>query len=87
MFLQIVGTAVLTQLIFAITDPRNHAVPKYMVPLLVGMIVALVGMSFGFNCGFAINPARDLGPRILTAMVGYGVDVFRYVRKLDLANF
>ena len=35
-------------------------------------------MAFGAQTGFAVNPARDLGPRILTAMVGYGVDVFNF---------
>uniref|UniRef100_A0A915HFN6 Uncharacterized protein n=1 Tax=Romanomermis culicivorax TaxID=13658 RepID=A0A915HFN6_ROMCU len=72
----IVGTAVLTQLVFAVTDPRNHAVPKFLIPLLVGLVVTLIGLSLGFNCGFAINPARDLGPRIFTAMAGYGAEVF-----------
>lgn len=61
--------------------------PKFLIPLLVGLIVLLVGLSLGFNCGFAINPARDLGPRILTAMAGYGVEVFRYVSILLFHKF
>lgn len=35
-------------------------------------------MTFGAQTGFAVNPARDLGPRILTAMVGYGREVFDF---------
>ena len=35
-------------------------------------------MCFGAQTGFAVNPARDLGPRILTAMVGYGRAVFTF---------
>jgi len=44
------------------------------------VFVAILGIAtaFGMQTGFAINPARDLGPRIMTAMVGYGRQVFDY---------
>ena len=35
-----------------------------MSPLVVGLAVALIGMSYGANAGYAINPARDFGPRV-----------------------
>ncbi|HEY7506145.1 MAG TPA: aquaporin, partial [Nitrososphaera sp.] len=35
------------------------------------------GMCFGFNAGYAINPARDLGPRLFTFVGGWGAEVFR----------
>ena len=47
----------------AITDSRNMSVSKGLVPLYVGFVVLNIGMCFGYNCGYAINPARDLGPR------------------------
>ena len=45
--------------------------------MLVAALVALIGMSFGLNAGYAINPARDLGPRLFTALAGWGGEVFR----------
>ena len=73
---QVVGTALLLLGIFAISD-RKNAGPAAGAPVLVGALVALIGMSFGFNAGYAINPARDLGPRLFTAMAGWGGEVFR----------
>ena len=74
---QIVGTAVLVGVIFGITDTRNIAPPSGLVPLIVGLLVVAIGASFGFNSGYAINPARDFGPRLFTAVAGWGVEVFR----------
>ena len=39
-----------------------------MRPVLVGALVVAIGVAFGFNAGYAINPARDLGPRLFTAV-------------------
>jgi MIP family channel proteins len=74
---QIVGTALLMLLIFAISDAKNLAPDSKFAPIVVGLAVVLIGMTFGFNSGYAINPARDLGPRLFTAVAGWGGDVFR----------
>jgi glycerol uptake facilitator-like aquaporin len=62
--------------IFAIGDRRN-AGPATLGPVLVGALVVAIGMTFGFNAGYAINPARDLGPRFFTYLAGWGSEVFR----------
>ncbi|WP_112467554.1 MIP/aquaporin family protein [Streptomyces triticisoli] len=69
---QIVGTAFLVMLIAALIDLRNMAVKANLGPLVIGFVVAAIGFSFGANAGYAINPARDFGPRLLTYAVGWG---------------
>ncbi|MFF8992348.1 MIP/aquaporin family protein [Streptomyces sp. NPDC014983] len=69
---QIVGTAFLVMFVVAVIDLRNQAVQSNLTPLIIGFIVAAVGMSFGANAGYAINPARDFGPRLLTYAEGWG---------------
>ena len=74
---QVVGTALLLLLIFAISDAKNLAPDPKAAPVIVGLVVLLIGMTFGYNSGYAINPARDLGPRLFTAVAGWGGSVFR----------
>ena len=73
---QIVGTALLVGVISGITDHRNLAPPKQAAPIVVGLLVILIGATFGLNAGYAINPARDFGPRLFTAIAGWGGEVF-----------
>ena len=68
---QVIGTAFLVAFIFAITDEYNAPIKGNLAPLGVGLIVVLIGMSFGADAGYAINPARDLGPRLWAWVVGY----------------
>lgn len=75
---QLLGTALLLICVCAITDSKNMKVSKQLVPLFVGFTVLGIGISFGFNCGYAINPARDLAPRLFTAIAGWGPQVFTY---------
>ena len=69
---QIVGTAFLLIFVVAITDTRNTAPESNMTPLIVGFAVAAIGMSYGANAGYAINPARDFGPRLFAYIAGWG---------------
>jgi len=74
---QVVGTALLMAVIFALSDSRNSPAPAGLAPVVVGLLVVLIGATFGFNSGYAINPARDFGPRLFTAVAGWGSEVFR----------
>jgi glycerol uptake facilitator protein len=69
---QIVGTAFLLVFVLALTDERNQPPKANLAPLLVGLAVAAIGMSFGANAGYAINPARDFGPRFFAWLAGWG---------------
>ena len=69
---QVIGTAILLLLIAALIDSRNLGPTANMWPFLIGMVVVAIGMTFGTNAGYAINPARDLGPRVLTWLAGWG---------------
>lgn len=68
---QVIGTALLLLLVFALSDEKNIAPPSWLGPLLVGLIVVVIGMSFGGLHGYAINPARDLGPRLFAVLAGF----------------
>jgi glycerol uptake facilitator protein len=69
---QIIGTAILMFLILAITDLRNTSPAANLAPFIVGLVVVGIGMAWGTNAGYAINPARDFGPRIASLITGYG---------------
>ncbi|XP_076148943.1 aquaporin-9b isoform X2 [Alosa pseudoharengus] len=73
---QVIGAAALILCILAITDKKNIGAPKGMEPLAVGLTILAIGVSMGLNCGYPINPARDLAPRLFTAVAGWGFEVF-----------
>uniref|UniRef100_A0A3P8NWA8 Aquaporin-3 n=1 Tax=Astatotilapia calliptera TaxID=8154 RepID=A0A3P8NWA8_ASTCA len=72
----IIGTAALIVCILAIVDPHNNPIPQGLEAFTVGFVVLVIGLSMGFNSGYAVNPARDLGPRLFTAIAGWGSEVF-----------
>ena len=69
---QVVGTAFLLAFVFALTDVLNQPPRANLAPWLVGLAVVAIGVSFGANAGYAINPARDFGPRLFAAIAGWG---------------
>ncbi|WP_410514588.1 MIP family channel protein [Paenibacillus sp. BR2-3] len=69
-------TAVLMLVILAVTDSRNGAAPKLgLAAISIGLTVMLLGTSFGAMTGFAMNPARDFGPRLFLMLAGWGSSV------------
>jgi glycerol uptake facilitator protein len=69
---QVVGTAILAALVAALIDHRNQAPKGNVSALLIGLVVAVIGLAYGVNAGYAINPARDLGPRLFAYALGWG---------------
>jgi len=67
---EIIATVVLTAVILAIVNPGNKGVAASgLGTLLVAFLVVGIGLSLGGPTGYAINPARDLGPRIMHAVL------------------
>jgi glycerol uptake facilitator protein len=68
-FSEILGTWMLLLLIYAIVDSANNLGPgANLWPFMVGMGVLSIGLSLGGPTGYAINPARDFGPRLYGAL-------------------
>jgi glycerol uptake facilitator protein len=69
---EMIGTALLVGIVLAVIDNLNLPPKGNLAPWIIGIIVAGVGMSYGANSGYAINPARDFGPRLLAWAAGWG---------------
>jgi glycerol uptake facilitator protein len=68
---EIFGTMMLVMLVLAITDARNNAPLANLAPFIIGLLVVAIGMSLGATSGYAINPARDFGPRVASWITGW----------------
>ncbi|KDQ25901.1 hypothetical protein PLEOSDRAFT_1066922 [Pleurotus ostreatus PC15] len=77
-FSEVLATAVLLIVVLAIGDKRNCPPPAGLAPLVLFLLILGIGASLGMQTGYALNPARDLGPRLLTVMAGYGKTVFTF---------
>jgi len=74
---EIILTAILVFGIFAITEQYNEQAPgANSGALIIGLLVATIGASMGYLEAWAINPARDLGPRIFAFVAGWGASAF-----------
>lgn len=69
---EMIMTAILLCLIIALTDDSNGIPRGPLVPLLIGILIAVIGASMGPLTGFALNPARDFGPKTFAFLAGWG---------------
>jgi len=70
--IEVAGTAVLLLVIFAVTDERNAARPQVLTAATIGLTVTLLISLFGPLTMACFNPARDLAPRVFSAIAGWG---------------
>ena len=74
---EIILTAILVFGIFAITDEFNTMAPQANFgAIVIGLLVAVIGASMGYLEAWAINPARDLGPRTFAWLMGWAASAF-----------
>lgn len=73
---EMVITAILMGLILALTDEGNGIPRGPLAPLLIGLLIAVIGGAMGPLTGFAMNPARDLGPKTMMWLSGWGTVIF-----------
>ncbi|KND88426.1 putative membrane protein [Tolypocladium ophioglossoides CBS 100239] len=76
-FSEYVASTILQFVIFALADPDNIGAGPLM-PLCLFFLIFGIGACFGWETGYAINLARDFGPRLVTYMIGYGPEVFSF---------
>ncbi|KAF8217798.1 aquaporin-like protein [Mycena galopus ATCC 62051] len=80
-FSEVLGTAMLVLVIVALTDKKSTAPPPALFPLVIFLVILGISSSLGMQTGtsrFSLNPARDFGPRLLSAAVGYPRTVFSF---------
>ena len=77
---EFIATATLLFVVFALADSANLKPPKGTQPFAMFIVLLGIGASLGYNTGYAINGARDTGPRIALWLVGYGSEVWTHDR-------
>lgn len=74
-FSEVIASAILMFCIFALLDNDNNGA-RNLTPLGLFFVIFGIGACFGWETGYAINLARDFGPRLMSYIVGYGHEVW-----------
>jgi glycerol uptake facilitator protein len=82
---EVVITAILMAVIMSLTDDSNGLPRGALAPLLIGLLVAVIGASTAPLTGFAMNPARDFGPKLMTFLAGW--DEIAFTGGRDIPYF
>ncbi|KAK7439535.1 hypothetical protein VKT23_017463 [Stygiomarasmius scandens] len=78
-FSEFLATAMLLITVLAATDKhRNPPTYVFVLPFIIFLFTLGLGIALGINTGFAINPARDLGPRIFMGLAGYSGEIWSF---------
>jgi aquaglyceroporin related protein, other eukaryote len=72
---EFIASSILMFVIFALVDPNNGNVGE-LLPLALFFLIFGIGACFGWQTGYAINLARDFGPRLVSYMLGYPFEVW-----------
>jgi len=75
-FSEFIASSILMFLIYALKDDGNLGAGD-LTPLGLFFVIFGIGACFGWETGYAINLARDFGPRLMSYMLGYGPNVWK----------
>lgn len=74
-FSEFIASSILMFMIFALKDDNNLGAGP-LTPLALFFVIFGIGACFGWETGYAINLARDFGPRLISYFLGYGHEVW-----------
>jgi glycerol uptake facilitator protein len=74
--IEIIGTAVLSLVVFSLTNPKNETMKDGFVPPIIGLAVGSLVAGIAPLTQACFNPARDLGPRLVSFLAGWKVTSF-----------
>ncbi|KAF6741447.1 aquaporin-like protein [Ephemerocybe angulata] len=81
-FTEFIATMIFAMTVLAATDKKSAiAPPTGLLPLTLFILFIGFGTSLGMQTSWALNPARDFGPRLFLSMAGYGRDVYNFRRQ------